>query len=105
MKRVAIVLAFVIASCSDPICGCTPIGGAAWAVVDGTVLDAQAMAVAGAEVSPVGALGVECATDGDPGWRGCTASISRSRRRRSLSRIRCVTWQSRSSGTTCLRIP
>lgn len=66
MRRAAVVLALLVASCESPLCGCSPIGDAAWAVVDGTVVDAQAMSVAGAEVAPVGVLRIECSTDGDP---------------------------------------
>jgi len=60
------VLALAFVSCSDPICGCTPIGNAAWAVIDGAVVDAQADAVEGAQVAPVGALEIECSMDGGP---------------------------------------
>jgi hypothetical protein len=66
MRRLAIVLGLAFASCSDPICGCPPIGYAAWAVIDGVVVDAQAAAVEGAQVAPVGTLGIECSMDGGP---------------------------------------
>jgi hypothetical protein len=64
MKKAAILVALVVVSCSSPVCGCSfPIPGL---VVTGTVIDALAMPVSGAEVEPVGNLRVECIQETTP---------------------------------------
>lgn len=65
-KAVAAVVACLgfLASCSDPICGCTPVVTTAAVVVDGTVLDSASSPVPQAVVSSTGVLLAECSTAG-----------------------------------------
>lgn len=73
LKKVVVALgvALALGSCSDPVCGCPPIGSATWAVIEGTVVDSQADAVQDAQVRAIGSARLECGTDtsrldGDP---------------------------------------
>ena len=63
MTRLSAFVLLLFAGCGEDVCGCPPVDTSAFVILEGSVVDSAADPVPGAEVSPLGVLGFDCAVD------------------------------------------